>query len=248
MDIGIKTLYSGAMDLLFPPVCLACGNTIASPAPPGKLLCDSCNQDIDTVNNPLCSCCGQAFSHSASTGHTCGFCLTHKWYFTKARALVHYEEPIKAAIHSLKYRGKTAWLPFFTYLYKKIGLPDLSEPDIILPVPLHKNKLKERGFNQAQLLAKAFFPKQKNKILPDILIKIKDTEAQTGKTGMARRVNVTGCFGVNQKHAPLLTGKTVLLVDDVFTTGATVNECARTIQKHHPKDIQVLTLARVKTS
>lgn len=113
-----------------------------------------------------------------------------------------------------------------------------------MPVPLHVTRLRERGFNQAHLLARAFFPQQTNRIEATLLERTKKTEPQTRMSGAERRKNLKNAFRVNKPA--MVFGKTVVLVDDVFTTGTTVNECARTLLRGGAKEVQVLTLARVE--
>ena len=148
-------------------------------------------------------------------------------------------------MHSLKYSCNTSGLETFRKLKKKSSsLKDLPEADFIFPVPLHAKRLRQRGYNQAQLLARAFFYKEKNKIKNDILTRCRNTPPQTGLDGAERRKNLKNAFCVNNKD--LVSGKTILLVDDVFTTGTTVNECARVLVKAGADNVDVLTLARVR--
>ncbi|MDG4475500.1 ComF family protein [Thiovibrio frasassiensis] len=122
-------------------------------------------------------------------------------------------------------------------------LAAVAGADWIVPVPLHPKRLRERGFNQALLLARAFFPKDR-RITHDLLVRTRVTEPQTRFNGKARRTNLKNAFGVvKPQHIP---GKKILLIDDVFTTGTTVNECARVLKKAGAADVMVLTLARVK--
>jgi ComF family protein len=161
-----------------------------------------------------------------------------------ARAFFLYEEPIKEVIHRFKYQGKTACLPSFARFARH--LPHAAEMEgatWIVPVPLHASRLRERGFNQSLLLARAFFPKD-HRVTPDLLIRSRPTEPQTSFNGAARRTNLKNAFAVVTPQR--LAGKKILLVDDVFTTGTTVNECARVLKKAGAAEVMVLTLARVK--
>ncbi len=115
------------------------------------------------------------------------------------------------------------------------------EPDIILPVPLHISRLRSRGFNQALLLARVCFPEWQGKIQPDLLHRHKPTIPQTSLSGKARRNNLKGAFSVSDPG--LVAGRKILLIDDVFTTGATLNECAKTLSKAGAAEIEAFTLA-----
>jgi len=150
-------------------------------------------------------------------------------------------------VHRFKYQGKPACLPSFTRFAKNLPqvaeLGEVERPDLIVPVPLHPSRLRERGFNQALLLARAFFPKDR-RVTADLLVRLRPTEPQTNFNGAARRTNLKNAFGIVKPHR--LTGKKILLIDDVFTTGTTVNECAMVLKKAGAAEVMVLTLARVK--
>ena len=122
-------------------------------------------------------------------------------------------------------------------------LSDIDQPDLIVPVPLHIKRLKKRGFNQALLLARIFFPEHHHLINFSVLQRKRNTSPQTGMDGKERRRNMKNAFVVVDERSVL--GKAVLLIDDVFTTGTTVNECARVLKRSGAKEVKVLTLARV---
>ena len=230
------------MDLLFPPHCLACETAL--PSSQGILFCADCLPRLSFLSSPLCPCCGRHFPKAAGGDHFCGACLTQKYHFTAARALLLYDEPVKTLIHRLKYQGATACLPSLARLLASRPLPAcFADADLILPVPLHEKRLAERGFNQAQLLAQAFFPRDP-RLQRDLLRRERATAPQTGMGGRERRRNLRNAFAVADKTTVL--GKSVLLVDDVFTTGSTVNECARTLKKAGASEVLALTLARVR--
>ncbi len=240
---GRQNIYQGFLDLLFPPRCLSCD--VRLPYRSNPLFCGDCYTIIDFVREPLCSCCGRHFPKAAGGNHFCSLCLRRKRHYSSARAVVHYNDPMVHPIHSLKYNGKTAGLSSFSVLKKSLHhLKDMEKQDVIIPVPLHKKRLRERGFNQALLLARAFFPNLKNKIKPMLLERHRYTDPQTGMDGAARRKNLKNAFRV--KYPDTIKVKNILLIDDVFTTGTTVNECSKTLKRAGAKDIQVLTLARVK--
>jgi len=229
------------LDLLFPPSCLSCGLSLPSSRVP--LFCQDCFSRLRFISSPLCPCCGRLFQNGAGGDHFCGPCLTQKRHFRAARALLLYEDPIKPLIQQLKYHKKTFCLPSLAALMASSPNAFANEDvELILPVPLHKKKLRQRGFNQAQLLAESFFPRDL-RLKADILFRIKETTAQTGLSGDERRRNMGNAFAVPAPEA--VRGKRILLIDDVFTTGTTVNECAKTLLKAGASDILVLTLARV---
>jgi ComF family protein len=231
--------FQDLADLLFPPSCLSCGASLLQSS---VLFCENCLKKIKFVREPYCTSCGALFP--SGENHLCGICLEKKWNFTKARSVIVYNETAAKAILGLKFGGRKAGLKTFKYMQEQNeGCRDLLSPDSIIPVPLHINRLRQRGFNQSLLLALAFFPDQRNKIKKTALRRQRDTIAQTGLTGVSRRKNLRDAFLVDK--AADVYGKKILLIDDVFTTGTTVNECARVLKKAGAERVDVLTLARV---
>jgi ComF family protein len=238
----MRRFFTALLDLLLPSFCLACEKPLGSA--PELLFCPDCLKRLTFIHSPLCPCCGRVYLVAAGGDHLCGACLAAPRHFTRARALFLYEEPLKEVIHRFKYQGKTACLPSFARFAKNHPLlADLEGVDRIVPVPLHPSRLRERGFNQALLLARALFPKDR-RIVPDLLVRTRPTEPQTSFNGTARRANLKNAFGVVKPHR--FAGKNILLIDDVFTTGTTVSECARVLKKAGAAEVMVLTLARVK--
>ena len=163
--------------------------------------------------------------------------------FDKARSLFSYEDVIAGMIRNLKYSGVMTGLNTFRWLSKQSTvLDDLTSPDIILPIPLHIIRLRQRGFNQALLIAKSLFSDDWKKIRPNLLIRQANTPSQTGLNGKERRVNLKDAFIV--KSPSEITGRNILILDDVFTTGSTVNECAKVLKASGCKRIEVLTICR----
>jgi ComF family protein len=145
-------------------------------------------------------------------------------------------------IQSFKYDDNRVVLPAFAALKESLPhLRGMQEPDLILPVPLHRERLRQRGFNQALILARTFFPHLQARIETTALVRTRRTVAQTGLSGAARRKNIKGAFKAVEAK---VVGRKILLIDDVFTTGTTVNECARILCKAGAREVQVLTLAR----
>jgi ComF family protein len=156
-----------------------------------------------------------------------------------------YNETAARAIVGLKFGGRKAALATFGKLKEQSRvIRDLVIPDAIIPVPLHTNRLRRRGFNQSLLLALAFFPDQRRKIKKTALLRQRDTISQTGLDGAARRRNMRDAFVVSRPEE--VSGKKIVLVDDVFTTGTTVNECARALKQAGAAQVDIFTLARVE--
>lgn len=238
----VRHLARSTFDLLFPPTCLACEKSLASSAAP--LLCTGCLEKLSLPKEPFCTCCGKPFPKAAGGNHLCGTCLSKPFHFSQARTLFYYNKPFSDLIHSFKYQGSMAGLSTFAWLYQQQLENSYDEMDLILPVPLHKTRLKERGFNQALILARTLLPDKRHKIMPHLLNRPLWTEPQTNFNGAARRKNLKQAFQIQDPEP--VRGKNILIIDDVFTTGTTVNECAKLLKRAKAKDIQVLTLARVE--
>lgn len=227
-------------DLLFPPHCLCC----AAPLSWGgeTNICPNCLPRLRSMTTPHCPVCGVMYANSGGDSHICKVCIEKRYAFDKARSVFRYNEEIGTLIHSLKFVGKKTGLRTMAVLAENSALTGLTPPDIIVPVPLHVEKLRSRGFNQSLLLAKALFPGQKEKI-GNYLVRNRPTRPQTGLNGDERRKNVVGAFAVPEPQR--IKGKKICLVDDVFTTGTTVNECAKTLKKAGAERVEVATLAMV---
>ena len=234
-------LWRALLDILFPERCLACGTELKGRQEISY--CAPCFQDVRLLLEPFCTMCGLPFYEAAGESHLCGFCLKKGWHFRQARAVTPYQAPVTEAIKMLKYGGKMYGLATFAALAQQyLEHQPLEQPDLIVPVPLHIKRLRQRGFNQALILCKKIFPAWSAKIDPHSLEKHCWTQPQTGLSGAARRRNVRNVFKVCKPEK--IKNKKILLVDDVFTTGATVNECSRILRKSEASRVDVFTFAR----
>ena len=240
MKTALIDFCNSLKELCFPAACLVCNAGL--PCPSAVHLCDSCRPKIELIKSPLCKCCGREFL-GAGENHLCGNCLSSPRHFTKARSVLRYNDETGKIIHSFKYSGKTTGRQTFSALMSYSGAAqDLLSPDLIIPVPLHVRRLRERGFNQALLLARFFYASQQEKIVSAVLERSRWTAPQTGLSGLDRRKNLKGAFMVNNPEQ--IKNKKIVLVDDVYTTGTTLDECARVLKKHGAREVQALTLAR----
>jgi len=239
MKKTLQNVSKASLDLLFPPSCSYCKEaTVGS----DKYLCQKCFSQLKFIKTPYCTCCGRVFS-SCDKNHLCGDCLKPSWAFDKARSLFSYEEVIAGLIHNLKYSEVMTGFNTFRWLSKQSALlDDLTIPDVILPVPLHIKRLRQRGFNQALLLAKSLFSDDKKKIRHDLLARQVDTPSQTGLSGIERRKNLRNAFVI--KNPSSLNGKNVLIFDDVFTTGSTIHECTKALKLVGVDRVEALTICR----
>jgi ComF family protein len=235
----VLSLIGAIQDLLFPPVCVVCGQRLAHSQPP--LFCDHCLGELAFINSPLCPCCGLAYN--GGDDHLCGACLRQQYSFDRARSLLVYTPAVAPLILRLKFSGQLSALSSLGALTARSpSLDDLSEPDWIIPVPLYRKRLRQRGYNQATLIAQACFPQWRHKIRHNLLTRPQPTRPQTQLTGRARRTNLAHAFALVKEKD--ITGRDILLVDDVLTTGSTVNECAKTLRRGGARRIEIYTVAR----
>ena len=231
------------LDLFFPPVC-AIRKALLDGRGKNLTLCPTCLKAIRPVHSPYCPRCGLPVPSGDGEGHLCGLCLKERWYFEVHRTSGLYEGALKEAIHRFKYGGVFSLVRVFGDLLQP-NFQTLSQDysvDVMVPVPLHIRRLRERGFNQALLLVRELSKRTGIPYKERVLQKIKDTPVQIALKKRERRKNLTGAFQVKDQEA--IQGKAVLLVDDVYTTGATVNECSRALLRAGADRVAVLTVAR----
>lgn len=231
------------IDMVFPPRCFACLHRTAELG-----LCRTCVEQVAWVPSAICRICGTPFFGFNQRDHTCSRCLTACPSYNRARACLVYGDldrgagPLALALHRYKYeRDVTLASPLALILADRCPLPPGHE--IIVPVPLHTARLRWRGFNQASLLAKLLAKRRQVRIHPSLLRRNRPTIPQVGLNEQERRRNLTGAFSVTDGAE--VRGRHILLVDDVLTTGATAEECARSLRRAGARKIDVLVLARV---
>jgi ComF family protein len=235
-----KRLGLNVLEFFLPRLCLFCGAAVGEAA--AEAICPECESAIEWVASPLCTCCGLVFPAREGGDRLCGDCQADPPPFVRARAAAFYEGPVATAVKRLKFNRRLAYLPLMqSWLRVPLCRELAQEADLIAPVPLHPKRLKQRGFNQAWLLAQAF---PELKAARDLLTRVRHTIPQVQLNPKERRDNVTGAFAVAQPA--LVQDKNVLLVDDLFTTGATARECARVLSRAGAARVEVLTVARVK--
>ncbi len=226
--------------LLFPPFCAACSD----PLPIGSRgrLCRDCLSSVRRSPPASCPLCGQP--HPTLTGeeptdpHLCGRCLVSPPPLDRAHFPLLYSGAVRQLIHNLKYRGDIYSLKPLVELVMPLLPAGLQKGRCVVPVPLHPSRLRQRGFNQALLIARALFPRSET--APFLLVRTKDTPTQTGLRRKERERNVKGVFQVKKGAVP----SRILLVDDVATTGATLSEAARALKRAGAEEVVVFALAR----
>lgn len=230
-------LVRGFVGLIYPPRCFVCGRASQEP------LCQSCLSQVELIKPPLCERCGKPLGEA---GRSCRDCRGRRLYFSHARSIGLYDGSLKEAIHALKFGGGRRLGYFFAQVMVKSLPADFLEIDLVTYVPLHRGKRRRRGYNQAELLAKAF-GRRMDRPVRCLLKCQRRTEDQAKLNLKDRRVNVRGAFrlsGHSSSGWENVKGKRIILIDDVYTSGSTVNECARVLRQAGAKEVKVLTLAR----
>ncbi len=240
---SLASLARHLLHTLLPVDCASC--RVALRDDPVPFFCRACWSEIRPLAGPACPRCGRPFFSSAalvnSPTHRCSDCRLRRPSYTRAWSLYAYEGPLRDAICLYKYRGKVSLRDALVQLMV-VRWPDVEPVDVLVPVPLHPARLRERQFNQVLLLADGLGRRVGAPVWPDILVRSRETRPQAELTRRQRRLGLRRCFTVRQPE--IMAGKRVLLIDDVFTTGTTVNECAKALRKAGSGDVYVVTLAR----
>ena len=235
-------MLKALLDILFPPRCHFCKSFIPNA---GELhLCTACLEGCILIKSPLCKVCGIPFQTEAGEDHICGDCISKPPRFTAARAAALFDGPVRELVHRFKYNGRVQHCRPLALLTARHIAPfaHAASPDLIIPVPLHVKRLRQRGFNQAVLLGGILAREWRLPLSRRNLRRIRWTEPQINLSAAERVANVRGAFSVSDPD--LLGDKRIILVDDVYTTGSTVAECARVLFKADAAAVYVVTIAR----
>ena len=243
---GLIERVDWLFDWLYPPRCRACrGRIFGADA---ECFCVSCRAHVQMVGHPLCRVCGRPYPDTSGDDHTCGVCLERPPQFVAARAWATYpredDHPLRLVVQKFKYSRKVSLGKPLGRLLARGCAEFLAsvDADLIVPVPLFPKRLRWRGFNQSLILGREVSRAYGIPMDPFLLLRRRETAAQTQLAENERRRNVRGAFELNAEGS--VKGKSVLLIDDVYTSGATVNECSRALKQGGAKEVFVLTLAR----
>jgi ComF family protein len=206
--------------------------------------CEACRKGVTRIGSPVCSKCGLPFVSREGIDHTCSECLQEERPFRKARAFGVYDGSLMEAIHIFKYAKKASLSRPLSALVRETFLRfwDSDTIDLIVPVPLHVKRLRERGFNQSYLLIKRWAKQEGLPFDGALLSRHRWTEPQTTLSRKERQRNIKGAFAARKPDRT--KDKRILLVDDVYTTGATVTACAQVLLEACAESVDILTLAR----
>lgn len=237
----MKAVTRRLLDLVFPPQTLDGRPGVQSSGLPVAVW-----SRITFLDDPVCDGCGTPFEFEAGPGIRCAACEAKPRAFHRARAACLYDENSRGPILQFKHADRTDLGPLFARWLARSARDLLAEADCVAPVPLHPTRLFRRRYNQAAEIARPLAKMAGLAYLPDALIRRRATETQGGKSGSGRRRNVAAAFEVPSRQAPLVAGRKIVLIDDVMTTGATLEGCARALRKAGAAQVNVAVVSRVK--
>ena len=239
---AVREFLDAGLSFIYPEICQLCGEARASSQE--CYICEGCRGAIRFVERPFCERCGLPFQGAFTDSFECANCKTEDWAFLSARAAVIARDPMLEVIHRYKYQHALWFEPFLGQLLTERAVPEIlaSKWDFIVPVPLHPTKLREREFNQAERLARRLSLATRVPVNTRLVRRTLPTRTQTLLSREERMANVRKAFAP-RRHAKL-DGQQVILVDDVFTTGATTGACAKVLRSLGAGEICVWTVAR----
>lgn len=240
--LEFKSITNTLGDLVTPRHCISCGEASGD-----SYLCSKC-QEMVTIrpSDGCCKICGNIPSNGFHSFMYCSSCLKHRPAYDMARSATIYGGPIRDMILALKYKQGTYLVNDLTKLVEGCVRASYSgeQIDAICPVPLYSTKQRDRGYNQAALIASKLSKELNVPYLPKILKRVRYTPTQTNLNSEERKVNVAGAFVCPNSMHDYVYGRNILLVDDVFTTGSTCSECATVLKRCHAGHVFVVSIAR----
>ncbi|MEO9962380.1 MAG: ComF family protein [Nisaea sp.] len=242
-SLGRPVVHLGRrlFDVVLPPRCKKCGALVVE----DDRLCSDCWMSATFLGPPWCACCGLPFEYDVGAGSLCGACMAAPPLFDVARSALAYDDASREMILRFKHGGDETLSRLFARWMALAGADLFSEQSIIVPVPLHPWRRISRRFNQSALLAAELARLTGLPSDPLSLVRVKRTPSQGGLGKTARTLNVRGAFAVRPDRREKIAGRRILLVDDVWTSGATAEACIRACRKAGSGPASLLTLARV---
>ncbi|MEQ8283626.1 MAG: ComF family protein [Parvibaculum sp.] len=228
-------------DIALPPLCLGCGRGVDAHG----ALCARCWSEIEFIERPFCAVTGLPFSFDTGPDTVSAVALAQPPAYARARAAMRYNDRAAALLHRFKYGDRMEAAPAFARWLVRSGAELLADADLLAPVPLHERRLFSRRFNQSAELSRRVAASTGVVHMPELLQRVRATRPQVGLSGDARRRNVAGAFRLANGADALVRGRRVVLVDDVMTTGATAEACARVLRRGGAAEVSVLCVARV---
>jgi ComF family protein len=238
--LRVKRVAGGLLDFLLPPMTLDGGARSLS----GGLSAEMWSR-ITFISDPACDGCGVPFEYDMGEGVRCAACMARPRAFDRARAACLYDETSREPILKLKHGDRLDLAPMLARWISRAAWPLVEDADVVAPIPMHPFRLLRRKFNQAAEIARPLARLTGLTYVPDALVRVRATPSQAGKSGGARRRNMAAAFAVPSGRAHQVAGKRVLLIDDVLTTGATAEACARALKAAGAARVNVAVAARV---
>lgn len=224
---------------IFPPRCLTCSEYLSGDG----AICGDCWNNLRFIKSPFCKICSYEFElKHISSGNICPQCIKQKPFFDYSRALLKFDEKSRKLIHDFKYYDKSILAEFLARIMHAQYRDYISDIDLIIPVPMHKLRRLWRLYNHTEILSHAINNIIHKEVRSDILRKVKYTKSQTNLRKKEREKNLKNSMVIENKSA--IYGKRILLIDDVATTNATINLCARLLKKAGAKSVIALCIAR----
>ena len=234
------------LDFIYPKRCPVCDDIVI---PKGKSVCGSCKNILIPLQEPLCYKCGRQIISNSS--EYCDTCMSYNFSFDKAFSLWPYNSTVKTSLSNFKYRGRREFADYYAdklYEYFHTALTKLNISAVV-PVPIHPERLKNRGYNQAELIAEILAKKLDLPIVTDYLIRSKNTLAQKNLDPVSRRKNLREAFRINHNSKFYeIQLKNILLIDDIYTTGSTADACSAVLKEAGTEKVYVLCVASVRAT
>jgi competence protein ComFC len=239
---SVKSWLNAGLGWLYPEICQLCGAARATPAE--GYVCGGCRAKVRFIEPPFCQRCGRPYQGDITTPFECANCRGMEWHFQSARSAVVARDPVLEVIHRYKYQRALWFEPFLADLLVCAAGPVLAgqKGTVIVPVPLYPTKEREREFNQAERLAKRLGAATGLSVNKRLLRRVLPTRTQTQLTREERLANVRNAFAMRKGQR--LKGERIILLDDVFTTGATTSSCAQVLTAAGAGEVWVWTVAR----
>lgn len=240
MDALRQSLRSG-VEILFPATCIGCRVQVSQPG----TLCPECWSQLRFIEKPYCRVLGSPFNHDFGEDFMCAEAIADPPPFRRLRSAVLHHGAAQRMVVSLKFHDRTDLAPWMARWMQRAGAELLEDCDVVVPVPLHRWRMWQRRFNQSAELARSLAKNNSCTYAPEALKRVRSTQQQVGLGLKERRRNVDGAFRVPKEREILVRGRRVLLIDDVYTTGATVKAATRGLLRGGATSVDVLTFSRV---
>lgn len=238
---SLRHVAAQVIDFALPPLCMGCGGPVSLQVG----LCASCWSAIDFIERPYCEVSGLPIAFDTGEPQMRPEFIDNPPPYARARSVMRYNQASARLILRFKYADRMEAAPAFARWMARAGADLLEGAELVLPVPLHRGRLFSRRYNQAGELARRLADLHHLSFAADLLDRVRATRPQVGLSGAARRRNVAGAFRLASGAGTRIEGKTIVLVDDVITTGATIDACARVLSAAGAREVRVLALARV---